>query len=100
MWEPQDSKPLWEPGRSRSGFPAGAALSIAVARSIAATGFACLLPVGRESGRAAVVRAPVSRDLAPPGVDSKLEASFANLRHPKAVAQLVVLNHNGEGSAL
>ena len=40
-----------------TGFLTGAALSIAVARSIVATGFACLLPTRRESGQGAVVRA-------------------------------------------
>ena len=73
---------LWEPEHSRSGFPAGAALSIAVARSIAATGFACLLPGRGEPGQGAVVRTAASRALAPLGVDSKLEGGFANLLPP------------------
>jgi len=73
-------------------FPTRAAHSIAVARSIAATGFACLLPTRGKPGQAAVVRAPIRRNFAPPGIDAELEAGFANLQHPQSIAQPVVLS--------
>ena len=84
---PQASKLLWEPERSWIGFPAGAAQ--AVARSIGVTGYACLLPARGETGQGAVVRTPKGWNLAPPGIDVELEAGFANLQHPQAVAQAV-----------
>ena len=55
-------------------------------RSIAAIGFACLLPARGEPGEGAVVRTAVSRHLAPPGIDAELEAGFANL-HPPTTAR-------------